>query len=267
MRTSISALPIFTFCLNFSNSNAASQSISYAIADENGFESPMIFTGFYGSYSPGGFSRNRAGLVRGTGIFPRRSGRFFLRLYQQAANGDRVRVAEFPVLNAGVQDLCHWKPEALPSERHTNGLDFALSKAEVGVSPPGPLTAPYDAQSGVWSEFRFHVSAQGRRSPGWSINEIIVSDEPGNQLRISGEDLGAFNQQFSRVEGDEIVCLHRWEYWTDQPAWKVRVHFEQSTNNDCWMEYLVRPSFLLLRNRSTNSGEQTASPNGAQAVY
>src|SRR5262245_26927982 len=39
-RSSTSELPLFTFWLRFANSNAASQSISYAIADENGFESP-----------------------------------------------------------------------------------------------------------------------------------------------------------------------------------------------------------------------------------
>jgi hypothetical protein len=256
--TSTSDLPIFTFWLSLSSSNAASQSISYAIADEDGFESPMIFTGFYGSYNPGGFfSKKRVGLVRGTGIFPRGSKRFFLRLYQRNGNGDRVRVAEYPVTNAGFQNSRTWKSEILPIERQTNGLTFALIKAEVGVSAPGPLQPPYDAQCGEWGKLRFRVGALGHPSADWNINEILVSDEAGNQARVSGEDLGAFNHQLSHVEGDEIVCLHRWEFWSREPAWKLKVHFEQATNsNDYWVEYLVRPEFLNLRNASAKNSER-----------
>jgi hypothetical protein len=262
-RSGTSTPPLFTFWLRVANSNAANQSISYAIADQNGFESPMIFAGPYGSYSPGGFSRNSVGLIRGTCMFPRQSKKFFLRLYQLDANGERVRVAEFPVTNSGVQNSAHWKPENLPSEHQTNGFTFTLSKAEVGVSPPGPLIAPYNAQGGAWLELRFSVGAQGRRCADWKINEMFVSDESGKQLRVSAQDLGAFNRQFSRAEGDEIVCLHRWDFWADEPAWKFKIHFEQSTNNDCWIEYLLRPHFLNVQNTSAQSGGQPAASNAA----
>lgn len=265
-RTNASARPIFTFWLNFSTPAATSQSITYALADERGFEVPMIFEGPYGSYEPGGFSKSHGGLVRGTGTFPHRSRKFFLRLYQQAGNGERVRVAEFPVRNIGFQNCPHWTPQVLPVEHQNNGFTFALVKAEVGVTPPGPLEMPYDAQTGEWSEFRFRVSTQGQRCAGWSVNEMIVSDPTGNRLRVSGEDLGAFNHQLSRVEGDEIVCLHRWEFWAEESAWRLRVHFERPTTNECWVEYLVRPTFLNLPRPRGKSGEQTAAPNGGPAT-
>src|SRR5262245_20811200 len=63
-RTTDSPVAIFTFWLSFSSANAENQSITYALADENGFESQMLFTGYYGTYDPGGFSNNRSGLVR-----------------------------------------------------------------------------------------------------------------------------------------------------------------------------------------------------------
>src|SRR5437879_4725020 len=59
--SSASPQPIFTFWLNLSSPAAESQAISYAIADEDGFEAPMVFGGLYGPYAPGGFSTNRVG--------------------------------------------------------------------------------------------------------------------------------------------------------------------------------------------------------------
>jgi hypothetical protein len=241
---STTAQPIFTFWLNCSSPAAASQSIGYAIADENGFEGPMTFTGRYGTYAPGGFSKSRIGLIRGAGTFPRRSKTFFLRLYQESQDGQRVRVAEFPVRNLAFQDYPHWKPQDLPIERETNGFTFSFITVKVGIAPPGPLVPPYGLQAGDWSEFRFRVSAQGKPLSGWSINEMIIADASGNRLRVSAEDLGAFNRQFSRVEHEEIVCFHRWMYWADEPAWRISVHFEQPGDWGCWMEYLVRPEFL-----------------------
>ena len=244
---SASARPLFAFWLNFSTPAGATQSISYAIADENGFEACMIFDGRYGSYSPGGFSKNHAGLARGSSTFPRRSKKFFLRLYQQDANGKLFRVAQFAIKNEQLPTPPAWTPQDLPIEQQTNGLACTLVKAEVGVTPPSGILAPYDLQAGEWSEFRFQVNRAGRPSAGWSINEMIISDAAGNRLRVSGEDNGAFNHQFSRVEGDEIVCLHRWDFWPEEPAWKLRVHLERPGEPGWWVEYLVRPKFLQLR--------------------
>lgn len=243
MNNSSTRRPIFAFWLNFSSPAGASQPIGYAIADENGFEAPMIFDGPFGSWTPGGFSKGRAGLVRGAGHFPACSRKFFLRLYQQAGEGKRFRVAEFSIKNNEVQHLPTWKPQDLPTEQQTNGLAFSLVKASVGVTPPGEVLPPYDLQAGEWSEFRFRVSARDQPS-GWTINEMIIGDSAGSHVRVSAEDNGSFNSQFSRMEGDEIVCLHRWEFWSEDPAWKLNVQFERPGQSDCWIEYLARPEFL-----------------------
>jgi hypothetical protein len=84
-------------------------------------------------------------------------------------------------------------------------------------------------------------------SGGWTINEMVISDAAGNRLRVSAEDIGAFNAQFSRMEGDEIVCLHRWGFWSEQPAWKLNTHFERGAEKGYWVEYLVRPDFVTRR--------------------
>jgi hypothetical protein len=253
------ARPIFAFWLKFSKPVGAAQPIGYAIADENGFEALTIFDGPNGAYSPGGFSKNQVGLVIGIGAFPHRSKKFFLRLYQRDGNGKRIRVAEFLVRNHQFHNLPGRKPQGLPIEQQTNGLAFSLVKAEVGVTPPGAILAPYDLQAGDWSEFRFRVSQQGQPSAGWTINEMWISDAGGNRLRVSAEDNGAFNGQFSRTEADGVVCLHRWEFWSQDPAWRLSVHFERPGSMGYWFEYLVHPTFLNSRERAARNGEQTAS--------
>ncbi len=73
-----------------------------------------------------------------------------------------------------------------------------------------------------------------------------ISDAIGKPIRVSGEDYGSFNGQFSRTDADEIVCVHRWDLWSDEPAWKLRVHFEHPHQPSYWVEYLVRPVFVSL---------------------
>jgi hypothetical protein len=106
------------------------------------------------------------------------------------------------------------------------------------------LLAAYDLQAGEWSELRFRVTEQGKPSAGWTIKEMWISDAIGKPVRVSGEDLGSFNGQFSRNEGDEVTCVHHWDFWSDEPAWKLRAHFEHPAKPGCWVEYLVRPEFL-----------------------
>ena len=60
-------LDAFAFWLKFCKRGAATQPIGYAIADEDGFESQIIFEGPFGSYEPAGFGTNLVGLIRGSG--------------------------------------------------------------------------------------------------------------------------------------------------------------------------------------------------------
>jgi hypothetical protein len=236
---------IISFWLKFSRP-VIGQPIAYAIAEVNGFEAAMIFAAVYGDYQPAGFGKNHSGLVRCAGLFPRRSTSLFLRLYQLDGSGKLILVAQFPLRNLGLKNNPAWTPRPLPISQQTNGLVLTLVKAQVGTPCPGPLRAPYDLQAGQWSEFRFRVTEQGKPSAGWTIKEMWIADATSKAIRVSGEDSASFNGQFSRIEGDEIVCVHHWDFWSDEPAWKLRVHFEHPTKLGCWVEYLVRPQFLSL---------------------
>ncbi len=246
-RTFSSSTPMYTFWIKQSRNPENELRVVYAIVDEHGLESPMIFNGPFDNYLPQGFGSKTMGVEIGTSVFPRKSASFFLRLYQSDGKGNRPRVAEFRVRNVAPQTASTWTARPLPLTERTNQFAFVLTKATVGGPAPGPLKGRYANCVGEWCEFRFRVTEDDRPAEGWRILEIWISEESGNQVRISGEDVGSFNGQFYRQEGDEIVCVHRWEFWADQPAWKVRVHFLKPGTRDFWAEYVVRPEFLRLR--------------------
>ena len=246
-KASTTAKDIFVFWLKFSRSDTKPmdyQTVGYAVADEKGFEIPMVFDGPNLSYRTAGFGTNQIGLARGTGNVPWRSRTFFLRLYQLNRDGKRVRVGEFPIANAGLTNYPKWIPEILPIAQETNGVVFTLAKAQVGITPSETVLPPYDLQAGLWSEFRFQVSEHGNAASGWTINEMTISAATGEHLRISKEDNGALNGTFSRIDGDEIVCLHRWEFFDQETAWKIYVHFEHPSKLEQWVEYTVKPEFI-----------------------
>jgi len=133
-RTSHQETDMFVFWLQFSNSKG-DESVRYAIADENGVEAPAVFNGPHWNYDPAGFGTNRVGQARSFGLLPRRSKKFYLRLYQQTAHGQPVRVADFPIENVPVRAVPGWVPSPLPVSQETNGLGFTLERAVVGILP------------------------------------------------------------------------------------------------------------------------------------
>ena len=235
---------IFTFWFRFSGSSAAHDPIIFGIADENGFEAPMTLAGSYGFYQPAGLGKRRVGLVCGVGVFPRRCKTFLLRLYQKDARGSLSPGAEFPIKNSSFMRRAAWKPQPLPTDRETNGLVLTLVSARVGTEPPGPELSRYKREVGEWSEFRFRVTQHGSPTSGWTVDEMWISDGISKPIYLSREDYGSFNGQLSRTEGDEIVCIHRWDLWSDEPAWRLLVHFKHPNIPDCWAEYFIRPQFL-----------------------
>jgi RNA polymerase sigma factor (sigma-70 family) len=243
IRTSTQKNDTFVFWLKFNNSKGDT-GIRYAIADENGIEAPVPFSGPHWDYDSAGFGTIHTASARSFGSIPHRSKKFFLRLYEQDRNGDLVRVANFPVQNISPKDFPQWQASSLPFSRETNGLLFTLEKAVVGLSPNEKLVPPYDSFPGQWSEFRFRVTRNGKSESGWKINEIWIYDATGNHIRTSKEDNWSLNGIFSRIENDEIICTHRWEFWPGESAWKLRVRFENKAQPDFWAEYFIKPDFL-----------------------
>jgi hypothetical protein len=241
----------FAFWLRFGNGKE-DKSIRYAFADVNGYESPTLFmgnraykidvqfgdgiNGRYMDYQPPGFGTNMIGHVRCFGLLPRRSEKFFLRLYEQDESGRLKRVASFPIRNLAVSMAPGWIAEPFPISRSTNGITFSLVKAVIGTRPK---ESPPPLRPGHWSEFRFQVVDPTNGPAGWSVSEMWLSDATENFYRTAPDCPGMF---VTGLEKDELVCFSRWGFWPGESAWKLKAHFENGVGGDGWIECFFKPT-------------------------
>jgi hypothetical protein len=234
---------IFAFWFRFRYPDR-DKSVRYAIADENGFEALAVFTGGYGNYGPAGFGKSSFGAVRSFGLFPVRSNRFFLRLYEENGAGDLVRVANLAVKNSRVSAAPAWSPEPFPVSRITNGVVLTLAAVEIGVPAKGrkegiSFIGSSKPCPGNWGEYRLRVNDLAAPSVRWDLSEILIDEATGNYARV-GPDLGWFR---GGREKDEIVWSAPWVFWKGETAWRLRAHFTNAVGREAWMECFVRPSF------------------------
>ena len=84
----------------------------------------------------------------------------------------------------------------------------------------------------------------GRTTWGWEVDRIELMDATGNQVLLTGKGRGALNGRLSYAEGDDVVVVHRWMLWSDETAWRIRVHFQNDSGGTEIVEYTFRPEFL-----------------------
>ena len=65
------------------------------------------------------------------------------------------------------------------------------------------------------------------------------------------------------------MCLHLWKFWSDEKAWKFRVHFERPQESDYWVEFLIRPSFSKFLTSPSGAANQRvqATPGSALGEF
>ncbi len=218
--------------------------LQYLLVDQQGFESLVFFDNPFQSGQLAGFGPPRWLEVCATPAFPRRGKTVRLRVVQSRPDGSRYDVAEFVVPNPARTTVPSWLPSQMPIEASVGAKRFILKQARVGVPDPKRLQEPPVDWEGRWAEFRFQVKEAGRTSWGWEVDRIELMDATGNQVLLTGKGRGALNGRLSYAEGDDMVVVHRWMLWSDESAWRMRVHFQNDSGGSEIVEYTFRPEFL-----------------------
>jgi hypothetical protein len=156
----------------------------------------------------------------------------------------RYDVAEFVMRNPAQTRAPNWIPSTMPIEASVGAKRFILKQAKVGVPDPKRLQEPAVDWEGRWAEFRFQVKEGNRTSWGWEVSRIDLMDATGNRPILTGNGKGALNGRLSYSEGDDVVVVHRWLLWSDETAWRMRVHFQNGSGGSEIAEYTFRPGFL-----------------------
>jgi hypothetical protein len=161
--------------------------------------------------------------------FPRRQGKFVVRVQQQGNGGQEMSEQKFVISNPARKSFPTWTAGSLPTTKTDDDLSVTLTKLVFGAdttynrnqdNPDDP------ANKGV--QMTYHVERNGKPVTNWQPVSIETSDATGNHVS------GSANTQWNGNEGE---ATYQWGLWSDELAWKVRAEFSQQSDfadNELW---------------------------------
>ena len=161
--------------------------------------------------------------------FPRRQGKFVVRVQQQGNGGQEMSEQKFVISNPVRKSFAKWTAEPLPATKVDDDVSVTLTKLVFGAdttynrnqdNPDDPVN------KGV--AVTYHVERNGKPVTNWQPVSIDTSDATGNHVS------GGPNTRWNENEG---VTTYQWGLWSDEPAWKLRAEFSQQSDfaaNELW---------------------------------
>jgi hypothetical protein len=161
--------------------------------------------------------------------FPRRQGKFVVRVQQQGNGGQEMSEQKFVISNPARKSFTKWTAEPLPATKVDDDVSVTLTKLVFGAdttynrnqdNPDDPVNKGVKAV--------FQVQRGGKTVNNWQPVSIDTADATGNHVS------GGPNTQWNDNEG---VTTYQWGLWSDEPAWKVRAEFSQQSDfaaNELW---------------------------------
>jgi len=163
--------------------------------------------------------------------FPRRQGKFVVRVQEQGNGGQEMSEQKFVIHNPVAKSFAKWTAEPLPSTKTDDDVSVTLTKLVSGADMPyqrNQDNADDAANKGVQAVF--HVERNGKPVSNWQPVSVETSDATGNHV------YGGINQNNWQDNNDTVA--YQYGLWPDEPAWKVRAEFSQQSDfasNEVWM--------------------------------
>jgi hypothetical protein len=152
--------------------------------------------------------------------FPRRQGKFVVRVQKYGQEGPEFSDQKFIIRNPTHGSFSEWTPEALPDTKDDGDFSATLTKLVFGAD--ANVNRDQDdsddpVNKGV--EATFNVSQNGKPVTNWQPVSIETTDATGNHTT------GWVNQ--NQWQGNDDVVSYQFGLWSDEPAWKLRVEFSE----------------------------------------
>lgn len=163
--------------------------------------------------------------------FPRRAGKFYVRVQEQGNGGSEIADKKFAISNPLHGSLAKWTAEPLPATKTDDDLSVTLTKLAAGVQMPynrGDSDADDPLNKGVAATF--HVERNGKPMSNWQPVAADTFDATGNHVAgWVNSDWVNQNGGAGWPNGDGTLT---WQYglWPDEPSWKVRFEFSQQSD-------------------------------------
>jgi hypothetical protein len=177
------------------------------------------------SYGYGGGNNRTGSEVVGIQFqaFPRRQGKFTVRVQEQGNGAQEMSDQKFVIRNPARGSFPTWAAEPLPATKEDDDFSATLTKLVAGVAMPYQRDNddPDDAvNKGV--QATFHAERNGNPTTDWEPVTVETSDVTGNRV---GGGVAQNNWQ-----DDEDTVVYQYGLWPDEPVWKLRVEFSQKSN-------------------------------------
>ena len=164
--------------------------------------------------------------------FPRRQGKFIVRVQEQGNGGQEMSDQKFVVANPMRGSFANWTAEPLPATKSDDDLSVTLTKLVSGADAPINRNQdnPDDAMNkGVQAVL--HIERGGKPVANWEPVSVETSDATGNdsktiQIGQNGWQSGWANSSWQN--GDDTF-IYQWGLWTDEPAWKIKFELSQQS--------------------------------------
>jgi len=164
--------------------------------------------------------------------FPRRQGKFIVRVQEQGNGGQEMSDQKFVIANPVRGSFANWTAEPLPATKSDDDLSVTLTKLVAGADAPINRNQdnPDDAMNkGVQAVL--HIERGGKPVANWEPVSVETSDATGNESRTiqigqNGWQNGWANSSWQN--GDDTF-IYQWGLWTDEPAWKIRLELSQQS--------------------------------------
>jgi hypothetical protein len=173
----------------------------------------------------GSMGNNQGNSVVGLRLdgFPRRQGRFFLRVLENSNGGQELSDQKFVIHNPARGSFATWTPLPQPNTQDDDDLSVTLAKLVTGAATPyqrNNSDATDAMNKGV--QATFHVERNGHPDTNWEPVSVESSDATGNRVAatVSGN---AWN-------GQDDTATYQYGLWPDEPAWKIHFEFSQKSN-------------------------------------
>ena len=165
--------------------------------------------------------------------FPRRQGKFVVRVQEQVNGGQEMSDQKFVVANPVQKSFPAWKAEPLPSTKADDDLSVTLKKLTAGANLAiTRIQDDPDDPANKGAEAVFHVERDGKPVSNWEPVSVETSDATGNQLMVNKVNQNGWQNGWAQNTwaNDEDTFAYQYALWPDEPAWKIKVEFSQQSD-------------------------------------
>ena len=183
------------------------------------------------------YGRNYSGGRQGNSVvavqldaFPRRQGKFVVRVQEQSNSGQEMSDKKLVISNPARRSFTQWTAEPLPTTKEDGDVAVTLAKLTFGADMPYQRNrddADDAANKGVQAVF--HVERGGKPVANWQPVTVETTDATGNHVN------GGISQNNWQDNADTVV--YQYGLWPDEPAWKIKFEFSQQSDfadNELW---------------------------------